>query len=329
MTRPLRIAYNGAWYHVMNRGLAHSPIFVNDDHRQCFLDLLFEIHNRYHVEIHAYCLMNNHYHLLIRTPLGNISRVMRHLDGVYTQRFNSSVKRDGPLFRGRYKSILVDADTYLLRLSRYIHLNPVKASLVRKAEQFPWSSYQAYLSGISPAWLNTNYTLRYFGDDGQRTKYKTFVEEGIDKEIEQFYKKLKNIPILGADAFTKTVVEKYLKEQHKIDAIPEHKHLIAPIPVNIGSIIQSVASFYCINTDTLLLKQKRNRNQPRAIVIYLSHIIGQYSFPQVSLHFPNISSSGIARAYHRLQMQLKNNEQLRLEIEILEKIVLDMSIVRT
>jgi putative transposase len=97
MARPLRIEYENAWYHVMNRGFAHNPIFLNDKHRHFFLDLLFEVNQKYHVEIYAYCLMDNHYHLLIQTPLGNLSQIMRHLDGVYTQRFNKDLKRDGPL----------------------------------------------------------------------------------------------------------------------------------------------------------------------------------------------------------------------------------------
>ena len=98
-------------------------------HRIVFLNLLSEIHRRYRVEIHCYCLMDNHYHLLIRTPLANLSRAMRHLDGIYTQRFNRQTRTDGPLFRGRYKSILVECDNYLLQLSRYIHLNPVQAKI--------------------------------------------------------------------------------------------------------------------------------------------------------------------------------------------------------
>ena len=134
MARPLRIEYPGAWYHVMNRGVDRQPIFLHDAHRESFLSLLSDISRSYQVEIHAYCLMNNHYHLLVRTPLGNISRAMRHLNGVYTQRFNSMEKRDGSLFRGRFKAILVEADEYLLRLSRYIHLNPVAAKLVKRAQ---------------------------------------------------------------------------------------------------------------------------------------------------------------------------------------------------
>ena len=125
MSRPLRIQYEGAWYHVMNRGSNRQLIFTRDEHRLIFLQLLEEIVVKYKLEIHAFCLMGNHYHLLVNTPFANLSRVMRHLNGVYTQKFNLLEQRDGPLFRGRYKAILVENEDYLLQVSRYIHLNPV------------------------------------------------------------------------------------------------------------------------------------------------------------------------------------------------------------
>jgi putative transposase len=129
MARPLRIMYAGAWYHVMNRGTARQFIYHTDDQRHLFLSL---IHLRYQAEIHAYCLMGNHYHLLIRIQRPNLDRIMRHLDGIYTQRYNKSLNRDSPLFRSRYKSCLIEAENYLLQTSRYIHLNPVVAKLVTK-----------------------------------------------------------------------------------------------------------------------------------------------------------------------------------------------------
>lgn len=327
MARPLRIEYNGAWYHIMNRGLAHQPIFYNDGHRHIFIELLFEVHNRYQAEIHAYCLMDNHYHLLIRTPLGNISRIMQHLDGLYTQRFNRSVKRDGPLFRGRYKSILVEADVYLLRLSRYIHLNPVKAKLVKKAEHFKWSSYQSYFSEDKPYWLTTECTLNYFGNGMQKQKYKTFIEEGVDAEINQFYKKIKNIPILGTDAFTKTVTEKYLKEQHKIDDIPEHKILIDSNHVTIENIISCIAKFYHICASEIYAK-KRGSRIPRIVAMYLAHTVGQHHLSQISLHFTDVTVSGVSRACKCLQELIRKNSELRFEVENIRHIVMEMSNVK-
>ena len=124
MSRPLRIQFPAAVYHVINRGAARQPTFVDDEDSQAFLDTLAEAHRLWQIEIFAYCLMRNHYHLCLRTPKGNLSRVMRHVDGIYTQRFNRRHRRDGSLFRGRYKAILIDADEYLSALVRYIHLNP-------------------------------------------------------------------------------------------------------------------------------------------------------------------------------------------------------------
>ena len=210
MSRPLRIEYEGAWYHVMNRGAGKKEIFHTPKDYELFLNLLNEIHNRYRIEIHAYCLMPNHYHLLVHTPLANLSRAIKYLNGLYTQRHNKLLKTDGPLFRGRFKSIIVDADNYLLVLSRYIHLNPVVAQIVGKAEQYEWSSYVAFLNpNLAPPWLTTNFTLNKFGADMQKHKYRAFVAEGIDREIDSFFRKIKRLPILGTEAFVKTISQKY------------------------------------------------------------------------------------------------------------------------
>ena len=127
MSRPQRILYENAYYHVMNRGAGRCQIFHGREDREIFLQTLGEACHQFRVEIHAYCLMGNHYHLLIKTPQANLSRAMQHINGVYTQRYNRLNKTDGSLFRGRYKAILVDSDAYLLHLSKYIHLNPLSA----------------------------------------------------------------------------------------------------------------------------------------------------------------------------------------------------------
>ena len=129
MTRPFRKEYPGGWYHVMNRGACRQPIFRDDKHQQMFLDLLKEIVQTHSIEIHAYCLMGNHFHMLIHTPIGNLSRAMQQLSSIYTRRYNNLTKRDGPLFRGRFKSIIVGSDRYVLKLTRYIHLNPLRPKL--------------------------------------------------------------------------------------------------------------------------------------------------------------------------------------------------------
>ena len=164
MARPLRIEYPGAYYHVMNRGLSRRDIFLEDKGREQFLDLLSDISRLWKVEIFAFCLMDNHYHLLLQTPKGALPRAMRHLDGIYTQRFNRVHHRDGPLFRGRYKAILIDAEEYFLSVVRYIHRNPVMARVVSDLDRYRWSSHRGYLYKTErPVWLSTQSVLSRFG----------------------------------------------------------------------------------------------------------------------------------------------------------------------
>lgn len=138
MPRPIRIEYEDAYYHVMNRGRGRQYIFHTEAYYQAFFETLSEACERFALVVHAYCLMGNHYHLLVQTPQGNLGRIMRHINGVYTQRYNRLKRTDGPLFRGRYKAILVDEDSYLLQLSRYIHRNPIemKQPLVSGLENY-------------------------------------------------------------------------------------------------------------------------------------------------------------------------------------------------
>lgn len=214
MARPLRIEYPDAWYHVMNRGAGKKKIFHTNNHYQLFLGLLDEITHRHQIQIHAYCLMPNHYHLLINTPLGNLNKVMKHLNGVYTQSYNRLQKTDGPLFRGRYKSIIIDETEYLLVLNRYIHLNPVLARIVKKPEQYQWSSYRSYLNPkTAPSWITTKYTLDNFESNMQQKTYQIFIEEGVQDHNEipdPILKKMKRLPILGSNSFIKTVIKNIL-----------------------------------------------------------------------------------------------------------------------
>jgi REP element-mobilizing transposase RayT len=143
MARPLRIEYSGAVYHITSRGNAREKIYIDDQDRENFLGVLGEVVRKYNWLCHAYCLMDNHYHLLVETPDANLSIGMRQLNGVYTQLYNRRHRRTGHIFQGRYKAILVDKDNYLLELSRYVVLNPVRARLAKLPEHWKWSSYGA------------------------------------------------------------------------------------------------------------------------------------------------------------------------------------------
>lgn len=138
MGRPLRIEYPGAFYHVTSRGNEKKEVFKSQKDREKFLSYLESATERYGAAIHVYCLMSNHYHLLVETPEGNLSQIMRHINGAYTNYFNTKRQRAGHLFQGRYKAILVEKDAYSLELSRYIHLNPVRAGMVQLPEDYRW-----------------------------------------------------------------------------------------------------------------------------------------------------------------------------------------------
>ncbi len=181
MARPLRIEYPGAFYHVTSRGNRREAIYLDDGDRVQFLDCLCLTVERYGWRVHAYCLMNNHYHLLIETPDANLSRGMRQLNGVYTQKFNWLHGCVGHVFQGRYKAILVDKEAYLLELARYVVLNPVRAGLVPRAGDWPWSSYLATAGYLAPPpWLTVDWLRDVFSGDDRGAVYRRFVDAGVE-----------------------------------------------------------------------------------------------------------------------------------------------------
>lgn len=181
MARPLRIEYPGAVYHITSRGNARQDIFLDDTDRTRFLKTVQQVLDRFNWLCYAYCLMTNHYHLLVETVDPTLSRGMRHLNGVYTQRFNRRHHQAGHVFQGRFKAILVERDAYLLELSRYVVLNPVRAGMTQAAEEWPWSSYVT-TAGLSesPSLVSTDNLLACFGNNkGQAQKgYRRFVAQG-------------------------------------------------------------------------------------------------------------------------------------------------------
>jgi putative transposase len=195
MPRPPREDYEGAWHHVMNRGTAGQTVFASDDDRRIFLDCLARASERYGVEVHGYCLLGNHYHLLVHSTAGKLPGAMRWLAGRFTQRINYRNKRDGALFRGRYHSVAIDDDAHLVRVSRYIHRNPVEARLAADPADWPWSSATAYLesepAGLTPAkpsWLRTDLILAMFGAADAVRRYRSFLAAEVDRETRETYR---------------------------------------------------------------------------------------------------------------------------------------------
>ncbi len=216
MARPLRIEYPGAFYHVMNRGLERREIFRDTKDYEAFFSFCLEIHKRFGAIFHAYSLMPNHYHLMMETPEGNLARVMRHLDGVYTQNFNrrkGRPRRVGPLFQGRYKAILIDKDSYSLQLSRYIHLNPIKAKLVNRPEDHEYSSFRFYQSRTAkpPGFLETDWLLGQFhkSERSARAGFYQFTLQGL-KDSWSPEEGLQGGMVLGGKEFFEEIRKKYL-----------------------------------------------------------------------------------------------------------------------
>ena len=225
MARQIRIEYPGAIYHITSRGNAQQSIFDTKADRYHFLSILEQACKRYQWSVFAYCLMDNHYHLLIETRENTLSKGMRHLNGVYTQWYNNTrkEKRYGHLFQGRFKAILVDKDGYLLELCRYVVLNPVRAKMVKQSIEYPWSSYRATVGYYQTGeWLDVEWTLSQFGRQKRRAieKYSDFVEEGLynDSPLNDLQGQL----ALGSDKFVTKVLAKLSKDSQKdLSEIPK------------------------------------------------------------------------------------------------------------
>ena len=216
MARPLRLEFPGAIYHLTNRGNARQKIFFSDSDRQLFLDTLSHVVSRYRWICHAYCLMANHYHLLIETPKANLSIGMRQLNGIYTQAFNRRHRRVGHLFQGRFKAILVEKQSYLLELCRYIVLNPLRVKGKGQINSWKWSSYRATAGLASmPEFLTTDWVLEQFGKRRTQAQkhYREFVKEGLESRP---WEALKGQIYLGSDAF----IEKHAPRGRDLKEIP-------------------------------------------------------------------------------------------------------------
>ncbi len=308
MARPLRIEYHNAWYHVMNRGANRKFIFTTDEHRELFLDLLNKIVKLYSVEIHSYCIMGNHYHLLIKTPLPNLGKAMQYLNSSYAQKYNQMEKSDGPLFRGRYKAILVQEDNYLIRVSRYIHLNPFVAKICQSPEEYRWSSYPAYLNKIQNSFVITSTILEAIG--GIET-YIEFMQQDLDEELTKFYEQSLIPSILGDSRFKNISLNK-AKTQHIEAARPDVKRVV--IQPDISKIIEVIAFVY--NIDAKQVAKKKQKNFPRISAIYLSKIVGKYSYVIIAEYF-DTTIDAVRNIIRRYSKSFSKNKNIQLAISIL------------
>mgnify|MGYP005837588869 CR=1 FL=1 len=267
MARPLRIEYPGALYHVTTRGNAGNKIFRGDRDREYFLDLLGFIIERYHWLCHAWCLMDNHYHLVLETPEGNLSRGMRQLNGIYTQKYNWKHTRTGHIFQGRYKAILVDKETYLLELCRYVVLNPVRANIVKNPQDWKWSSYRSTTGKVKPPkWFTPDWILAQFSKRKRRAEmlYHQFIMEGVTKETP--WKNLNGQIFLGDKEFVEEC-KRILDASTDLQEIPRlQRYAERPVLVE------------------LLNGGIRQDNTQRNRAIYHAHITYGYTLKEIADH---------------------------------------------
>jgi len=262
MARPLRLELAGGLYHITSRGDGGEDIYLDETDRLAWLDVFAQVCQRFNWVCHAWCQMSNHYHLLIETPEANLAQGMRQLNGVYTQSFNRRHARRGHVFQGRYKAIIVERDSYLLELARYVVLNPLRAHMVKRLEHWPWSSYLATCAQADqPPWLQTDWILAQFGQQRARAlaKYVQFVHEGA--RLPSVWAQLHGQIYLGSEPFVK-------KMQARVDKKPT----TTEIPR---------AQRRALTRALLDYEDRYPRNQ----AIALAYLSGQHTMAAIAEHF--------------------------------------------
>ncbi len=227
MARPLRVLYEGALYHVIVRGNAKQDIFLDDQDRYGFLDWLEDVVKTHNLVVHAHCLMSNHFHLLIETPDANLSTAMRDLNGNYALWFNTRHGRVGHLFQGRFKAFVIEKETYLLAVARYIVLNAVRAGLVDHPRKWKWCSYNATAGTATvPEWLHVDWLLKAFDEERKTAQkaYRRFVMDGIDAPDP--YDELEHDFILGSPQFVHWIWDNHTAGSEKLKEYPREQRIV-------------------------------------------------------------------------------------------------------
>ena len=303
MARPLRIVYADAFYHVAARGNEKKSIFKSDKDYGRFLLYVEAAVERYGAVIHAYCLMDNHYHLLLQTPRANLPEIMQYINGSYTTYVNTKRQRAGHLFQGRYKGIVIEADAYAQELSRYIHLNPVRAGVVQNPEGYPWSSYQFYCGKKNaPKWLSTKFILDYFDARTRvaQMKYRQFVQEKPGQRYENPLKGVVASSILGGQEFIRKVKKSYV----------QHLTYDRNTPGLTALMQRPVAEIM----DVVIREFKGMARMQKAVGIYVCHRYSGLRLREIGEYF-GIGESGVTQASKRFRVEVENDKKLAVKIE--------------
>lgn len=321
MSRPFRVEYTGAIYHITSRGIDRRIIFNDENDYQHFIQLLKEGADFFRVEVISYCLMNNHFHVLLKTREANLSRFMQRLNVAYTRYFNHKYKRVGPLMQGRYKAILVGSDEYFLVLSRYIHLNPVSVKGIkgkglkdkeRVLINYKWSSYLAVIDPSKRSeYFKVEEVLGYTGGDTQngREKYREYILEGLNNEIKVPLDEVKYQLILGTEKFVEWVKDKFIKGRD-LKAHPMLKGVTESKAIK--EIAEKVAKIYNVDAKDLI-KKKSKFIEARNMLIELSYLanINVKSLCEIGKELGGITGSGVGYAHNRIREKMKNDKSFQ------------------
>lgn len=310
MARPLRIEYPGAYYHVTSRGNERKAVYKSRRDREQFLSYLESATERYGAIIHAYCLMDNHYHLLLETPLGNLSKIMQHINSAYTMYFNIKRKRSGHLLQGRYKAILVEVDEYAKELSRYIHYNPVRAKILDDPKKYEWSSCRYFtIEPKAPEWLHREFILGYFGEDrlAAMQSYQRFLDSVDGAELISPLKERLHSVILGSQEFIDDIKKQILRHREPDRELPELND--QPVQIGIEEIENAVDKVF--DTDKRLARQ---------VKIYLSHRYTGLKLKEIGQWY-GIGESGVTQASRRIQTRMDKDRKLKRAVLKAKKFV--------
>jgi putative transposase len=316
MARPLRIEYPDAVYHVSNYGLENQRVFPSARYFEVFLASLAETCSRLNVEIHAFCLLRSEYHLLVKTPEANLSRFMRQVDGLYTQQYQRLKRIDGSLFRGRYKAVLVQADNYLLPLSRFIHAK-IKAS---ERSNYPWSSYSYFTHKAKPpVWFNRDETLKQLKTTTAKraAAYKKYAAQSIDAELSHFYGKKNLSSIMGDDKFRKAAQKK--RSATAVKGLSRHAK--AKWRPSCKQIVSAVATQFKVS-EASIVKVARgpgSKNVPRWVAMYLCQELSAVTLQSIASLFKLKGYGTVSITVGKLKAEFEQSPKVLAATEKLTK----------
>lgn len=309
MARPLRIEFPDACYHVSNSGEDNDRIFPAARYYQAFLDGVADAAQRLNVEVLAYCLLKNEYHMLIRTPEGNLSRFMRQVDGLYTQNFQKLRNQSGPVFKARYKSVLLQPEKYLQAVSRYLHCLPRQGR--QNPETYTWSSLPAYLNKARvPGWLKPGPVLETMGKAPRpNARYGKYVAEGVDAELAHFYGKKNLLSILGDAGFRKRMQSRAAPDKVR----GKSKGAQARLRPSISKVVSAVAAYYKVSEKSILKAARGpgSKNVPRWMAMYLCQEVAGVTLQDIAGRFGLKRYGTVSTTIGKLKQEFSDSPKAR------------------